>query len=67
MPGVTKEQFDRDFNPFITAVQALCTAVGNLDLSGDDLSTEEQAVLDSAAAVQTALNKLVPPPPTPNP
>jgi hypothetical protein len=60
---VSQAQFDADFNPFITAVGALCTAVGNLNLTGDDLSAEEQAVVDSAAAVQTALNKLNPPPP----
>jgi len=63
MAKVTQEQFDRDFNPFIQNVQALCTAVGNLDLTGSDLSTEEQAVVDAAAAVQTSLNKLNPPPP----
>ena len=60
---VSKAQFDADFNPFITAVQALCTAVGNLDLTGNDMTAEEQAVVDSAAAVQTALNKLNPPQP----
>ena len=65
---VTKDQFDADFNPFIVAVQALCVTVANLNLDPTDLSTEEQAVLDSAAAVQTALNKLnPPPPPTPQP
>ena len=64
----SQAQFDADFNPFITAVQALCVAVGNLNLDPADLSAEEQAVLDSAAAVQTALNKLnPPPPPTPKP
>lgn len=60
---VTQAQFDADFNPFITAVQSLCDAVQALNLTGDDLSAEEQAVLASAQAVQAALNKLNPPPP----
>ncbi len=60
---VSQAQFDADFNPFITNVQALCTAVDNLNLSGDDLSAEEQAVVDAAAKVQASLAKLSPPPP----
>jgi hypothetical protein len=63
MPGVTKDQFDADFNPFITLVGTLCTAVQNLPAPGDpDFTPEDQAVRDAATAVQGALNKINPPP-----
>lgn len=59
----TQAQFDADFFPFMQNVQALCTAVQNLNLTGDDLTSEEQAVVSAAQAVQDSITKLNPPPP----
>ncbi len=61
----SQAQFDADFNPFVVEVTALCDAVDALNLSGADLSAEEQAVVAAATRVQASLAKLAPPPPGP--
>ena len=63
--AVDQETFDTDLAALVTAVEALIAAVKALPT--EDLTAEDQAVINAANDVNAELQALNPTPPTPTP